>query len=187
MKHLGSKIKVNDNTLKVLLFNIWNEKALGLVEALVALAVVGTAMVLITQVSLRTIKQARRNELQDVAVQAAVEALDFMKQPGNIKVDGVKPDESYGQYYKLDLTANIPQIVYKERDMGANEIRECDFSSFYYNESLGSSGYYVCQQIFIQEVTSHKFDLKVIVVWQTVGGEYDKKVFEGFRVGTIGS
>ncbi len=163
-----------------------NESALGLVEALISLAVVGTAMVVITRVSLRTIKQARKNELQDIAVQAAVEAMDFMKQPGTIVVEGDVPVESFGKYYRIALSEQKP-IIFVENDhlAGENEIANCDSSSSYYNGSLGSGGYDMCQQIYVKKITPRRYDLQVIMVWQTVGGEFEKKKFDGYRIGEI--
>ena len=70
--------------MKKILRKTKDESAFSLVEAVIALALVGTAMVIITQVSLSTIKRAKKNELEDVAVQAGVEAMDFVKQPIDI-------------------------------------------------------------------------------------------------------
>ncbi|MBN2015742.1 hypothetical protein JW766_02825 [Candidatus Dojkabacteria bacterium] len=177
-KLIGSKIR----HLKEL---VRGSDGLGLVEVLVALAVVGTAMVIITQISLKTIKQARKNELQDVANQVAVEALDFMKQPGNITVEtigGSSPNLN-GGLYRLDVANG--KIEYSSSQQAELSTSNCTPGSHYLDASLYSSGYHVCQQIKLTKVSEYRFNIKVIVVWQTVGGEYDIRELAGYRIGEI--
>ena len=161
------------------------EKALGLVEALIALAVVGTGMVLITYISLKTIRRARQNELQDVAVQAGVEAIDFMKDPADIVVEGGPYPEQSGTYYKLDFS--VVGLRHNPYDLYEIDQNSCSETSYYLVGSLFDSGYTVCQQIKVtpQDGSTRKFNIEVIVVWQTVGGGFEKRVFKGFRVGGI--
>lgn len=184
--------KYSDNTrsiqfnyyLKLVLKHVKKENALGLVEALIALAVVGTGMVILTTISLKTIRQARKNELQDVAVQAAVEALDFMKDPSTIDTDRLPADQ--GSYYRLDLASSPPLIWVADGNLNPDEsleIDSCTEDNTYYVSSLPD--YFVCQQIFVQNVGTKRYDLKVIVVWKTIGGDYEKQDIEGYRLGSI--
>jgi len=162
--------------MKSLIKKLTGQKGLGLVEVLVALGIVGSGMVIITQVSLRTIKQARKNELQDVANQLAVEALDFMKMPADITMgSGDIPG-----YFKLDFD---PVQIVKGED---NEISNCYRTGDYYVD-LGYEGYVVCQQIYLEESSlgSDRYDFQVKVVWETVGGEFEEITVSGHRVGAI--
>jgi len=166
-------------------------EAFGLVESLISLAIVGTGMVLITSLSIRTIKLARKNELQDVAVQTAVEALDFLKDPGEIPADlsnigGGEITSSGGFFYALDFEGT-PRVVAKEHGY-AEEILDCSTVSFSsYGVSSLAPDYTVCQQILIksEQDSNQRFALKAIVVWETIGGEYDKRIIEGFRIGSF--
>ncbi|MBU0975953.1 type II secretion system GspH family protein [Patescibacteria group bacterium] len=157
-----------------------NEKAFSLVEAVVALAIVGVAMVIITQVSLKTLKQAKKNELQEVAVQSAVEAMDFAKQPNDLEVD-VPPATS--KFYKLDI-ANAQLI---STGVTQSEINSCSAGSEYIVAYLNSSGYTVCQQIYITKpgTSSEKWDIEVKVVWLSVDGEYEESKIKGYRLGGL--
>lgn len=171
---------------------IKSEKALGLVEALIALAVVGTGMVLITYISLKTIKEARKNELQDVAVQSAVEAMDFMKYPAAISTytepTATPIPHLISPYvnFKLDFGSTPPRIVkcVDSSDL-SNDPSNCDTASPYYVASLGPE-YLVCQQIKVTEVTDLKYNIEVVVVWQSVGGDFEMRVIQGYRLGSIG-
>jgi competence protein ComGC len=174
---------------------IRNTQAFGLVEALVALAIVGTGMILITSLSIRTIKQARKNELQDVAIQSAVEAMDFLKDPGEIQADllsfsGATITDANGYYYALDFS-EAPKIKAKAAaylNSDVNEINDCSTTHFtMYGVTSLEPDYIICQQILVrsEQASSERFDVKVIVVWETVGGEYDKRVIEGFRIGAF--
>lgn len=156
------------------------QKGLGLVEVLVSLAIVGTGMVIITSISLKTIKQARKNELQDVANQVAVEGLDFMKLPSAIEADMVRDG-----YYKLNYDPNV-ELVNIANASEIDESYNCASGQEYYID-LGTVGYNVCRQIYIEssDLGSNRYDVKVIVVWETVGGEMDKVVLEGHRIGEI--
>ncbi|MDD3647999.1 MAG: type II secretion system protein [Candidatus Dojkabacteria bacterium] len=153
-----------------------NEKAFSLVESVIALAIVGVAMVIITQVSLATLKQAKKNELQEVAVQSAVEAMDFVKQPSDLLVD-VDPPRSY----KLDLT----YVKLISSGLDQSDITTCDSSSDYLVNSLFSSGYTICQQVFITKPgpSEQKWDVRVLVLWKTVDGKIDKAEIKGYRLG----
>ena len=166
--------------IKCIQKRILEERALGLVEVLVSLAIVGTGMVIITSVSLKTIKQARKNELQDVANQIAVEALDFMKIPMDIDADVVSDG-----YYELDFDST-PYLI---SDVSGSEldpaVSSCTPNHSYYID-LGTAGYVVCRQIYIQTVSPGRYDFKVIILWETVGQEESEKaIFEGHRIGDI--
>lgn len=165
---------------------LMKEKGLGLVEALIALGVVGTGMVVITYLSMKTIRLARKNELQDVAVQAGVEAMDFLKDP--VPLDATMPPhwnvtDSGGHYYNLDMTTNPPRIV------GAlyppDEIQDCEAATYDVYGVSTLPDYVVCQQIKVESAggSDTKFNIDVIVVWQTIGGGYEKKVLQGYRLG----
>ena len=169
---------------------IRSEKALGLVEALLALAVVGTGMVLITYVSLKTIKQARKNELQDVAIQTAVEAMDFMKDPATIRINGsLLPAENTGTYYKLNFTSiKLDYSTYPQHQHELEAVEaHCNESSYYIVSSLVPEGYTICQQIHVtpEPGSSLRFDIEAIVVWKSVAGGYEKRVLRGYRLGRI--
>lgn len=157
-----------------------DQKALGLVEALVALAVIATGMVVITSLSLKTIKQARKNEMQDVSIQTAVEAMDFMKQPGVIQTTVGKLPNPTGRSYRLNLDS-LPYLIYVGD--GTGEINNCTKTSPYYVSDV--SDFLVCQQIIIKESAVGRYTIKVVVVWQTVGGDFEKRTFDGFRYGNI--
>ena len=110
---------------------IISQKALGLVEALISLAVVATGMVIITSLSLKTLKVVRKNELQDIAVQIGVEAMDFMKQPASIRTVGASGD--YQGYYYVNLS-DEPYGIVKTSDL--NEIDSCSPSSNYHVSTI---------------------------------------------------
>ncbi len=170
----------NLKRIKVYIKRLCSQKALGLVEVLIALAVVSTGMVMITSLSLKTLKVVRKNELQDIAVQLGVEAMDFMKQPGTIAVQSY--DDTYAGYYYLDISSEPYKIVEVQ---GYEEIDTCDSNSRYRVSSVAETS--VCQQIQVQNDpggSSTKYNIKVILVWETVGrDEYDKKVYTGIRRG----
>jgi type II secretory pathway pseudopilin PulG len=164
-----------------------NETALGLVEALIALAVVGTGMVVLTTISLKTIKRARKNELQDVAIQTGVEAMDFMKDPAPVHADlqaywSITDDG--GHYFSLDMSGSIPKIV---GSLDTAEIETCDTGTYSVYGVKSLTDYVVCQQIKVESDggSSTKFNIEVIVVWQTVGGVFEKRLIKGYRLGEI--
>lgn len=175
--------------LEILRF-LKNKKGLGLVEALVALAVVGTAMVIITTISIKTIKKARKNELQDVAVQAKVEALDYLKDPTEIQAKfGSSCDlTSLSGYARLDFSETTPILV----GTGGTSSGEVEIDakskpdSKYLNPSL-SPDYEVYQQVYIESDSGRadRFNIRSIVVWQSVGGEYERSTESGYRMGSI--
>ena len=157
------------------------EKGMGLVEALIALAVVATGMVVITSLSLKTIKQVRRNEMQDVAVQIGVEAMEFMKQPGKITRTGTG---TINGYYELDISTVEHARIIKEID--TVDISECNASSPYKVDYVTDMN--VCQQIQIQQITgfTDQYDIRVIIVWDSIGSStnnYEKRIFTGYRQG----
>lgn len=165
--------------------NLINQKGLGLVEALVALAIVGTAMILITQVSFKTLKQARKDELQDVAIQIAVEASDFLKQPGDIDAFNASSFSDTG-YFSMEVESNYAGINYQVT--ATDEIGEdfnCENDTIY-KVDVGE-GYDICCQIYIDkdDTREKRYDFRVIVVWLTVGGINEKRVIEGYRYGDI--
>ncbi len=165
------------------------QKAIGLVEAVVAIGIISTAMIIITQVALKTIKRARKVELEDVAIQAAVEALDYLKIPSELEVDfgSVCNFDSIKGYAKLFPIAGyggmytiVGTSVYGD---GSNEINETNHPSTYLNQSLSEEGYEVYQQIFLESAGKKRYIIKSIVVWRSVDGEYYKKVLAGYRYG----
>lgn len=168
--------------------SVRGEKALGLVEALVAIAVVGSGMVIITSMSLRSMKLARKNEIQDVAIEAAVEAMDFMKDPGSVVIK--KSDYPAGglsdekpHYFRLDVE-NVPPWL-ENPMLPQSDLQTCDSGSGYLVGRLKNENYIICQQIMVKSIGQSKsrFDIEVTVVWQTVGGDIDKRVISGYRYG----
>jgi len=159
------------------------ERGMGLVEALIALAVVATGMVVITSLSLKTIKYVRRNEMQDVAVQIGVEAMDFMKQPGKIETNDLT---NIAGYYKLDISSVQHARIIKDTSPAAGEIYNCD-GLFYKVGYITDMN--VCQQIQIQTTTfSDQYNVKVIIVWVSIGSsadKYEKRIFTVFRRGSF--
>ena len=165
--------------LKIILKKVFSPKAFGLVEVLISLAVVSTGMVMVTSLSLKTLKVVRKNELQDISVQLGVEAMEFMKQPGQINIENAGVDNVNGYYY-LEIDDTPYRIV---RTQDTSEIDKCSSNSNYAVTSISETE--VCQQINIRrDAQSSKYYMKVIIVWKTVGrDEYDKRVYEGIRRG----
>jgi hypothetical protein len=175
---------------------IKSECALGLVEALVALAVVGTGMIVITHLSLKIIKKARENELQDIAVQTAVEAMEFMKQPGDIQSDVLSACSvaSLMDSYKLDVQNNriitYASVGLYERIGCSGGVINCGpgdvyyVGPFYLMDSLEDEGKF-CRQINVVQNGEFSYDIEIIVVWESVGGECEEYVLEGDRIGII--
>lgn len=165
---------------KTAIKKLFSQKGLGLVEVLISLAVVSTGMVMITSLSLKTLKVVRKNELQDIAVQLGVEAMDFMKQPNTISVESY--DDYYPGYYYLDISTAPYRIV---KVQGYEEIETCNPNSRYHVSSVSETS--VCQQLHIENDpggSTTKYIIKVILVWETVGGDqYDKRVYTGIRRG----
>ncbi|MFC1780102.1 hypothetical protein ACFLY9_00185 [Patescibacteria group bacterium] len=167
-----------------------SEKALGLVEALVSLAVVGTGMVLITSLSLKTLKQARKNELQDIAVQAAVEAMDTMKQPRDIQTNLKSGCSSViFNFYKVDVQTNT--IIteggtnYQTEISCTNYPNICGPADFFQVDALTTSKY--CSQVQLASIagSNYKYEIRVKVLWETVGGDCEEFILEGYRYGKI--
>ena len=175
--------------MKKILRKTKDESAFSLVEAVIALALVGTAMVIITQVSLSTIKRAKKNELEDVAVQAGVEAMDFMKQPIDIDASTV-PTHTVDRYYQLDPSpaAGSPALNYiTSYQYEISPTSNCDSTNPYYHTNLGAEGYTICQQVKIIRTgpTDPKYDIEVLVVWKTIDNEYELRRIKGYRVGNF--
>lgn len=170
-----------------------NDKGIGLVEVLVSIGIVGSAMVIITSLTLSSLRLARKNEYQDVAVQSAVEALDFLKDPVEIDVDlflsGTSSlyDSTPDAFY-LDFgssTTTPPMIV--ENSSSTPIGNTCTSSSPYVVAQLLNEGYLVCRQILILSDNGSKknFYITVHVVWETIGDDFDKRTFEGYRYGAL--
>jgi hypothetical protein len=185
--------------MKVMKRFLKNENAIGLVEALVSIAIVGTGMVLITYFSLKSVKLARKNELKDIAVQTAVEAMDFMKQPGYIStnIPGATLDPKYGykDAYKLDFSQNRLIMDHSPSNLtdeiGCSSEKRCgptDSSRYYLVDSLKNEevGEF-CQQIRItpDPDSVDRYEVKIIVTWLSVGDVCEEYVLDGYRIGKI--
>lgn len=157
------------------------EKALTLIEALISLAIVGTGMVIVTNLSFRAMRQARMNELQDVAIQAGVEAVDYMKSPGALNADALPASGTAGMYYIDEADFSLRQTT---QALEANET-SCNESSVYAISSLFESNYQMCQQINITPKTGDRYDYEVIIVWKTLGDKFETRSVTGFRVDEI--
>lgn len=168
----------------MLLNSLKDQNALGLVEALLAIAVIGSGMIIITAVTMKTIKIARKNEMQDVAIQAAVEAMDLMKMPGDLsaKFGGSNCNvDNLDGYAKLDFSQTVPVLRGTGRYGYESPIDENNHNIEYLNPNL--TDFEVYQQIYIVSGGHEKYDIQAIVVWESVGGEYEKQVIEGYRLG----
>jgi type II secretory pathway pseudopilin PulG len=181
--------------MKVMKRFLKNENAIGLVEALVSIAIVGTGMVLITYFSLKSVKLARKNELKDIAVQTAVEAMDFMKQPGDIQIDidwacRTSPPFIKSTGKKLDYGNQVlitRDGLEGETRIGCGGINMCGASGsdYYRVSSLDTEGKF-CQQIWFFEGDSpDTWDVQVLVTWESVGGECEEYRLDGTRIGKI--
>lgn len=169
-----------------ILKKIQSESALGLVEAVVSIGIIGTAMIVITNVAMGTIKRARKVELEDVAIQAAVEAMDYLKIPSELEVDaGEQPCNlnDINGYAYLDRSANqaLPKIVFESGT--TEEISSPNIDPKYKNSILEGEGYEVYQQVQVESVGSRRYEIVSKVVWRTIGGEYGEQKLVGYRYG----
>lgn len=164
-----------------------NNKGLGLVEVLVSLAIVSTGMVVITSLSLKTIKEARNNEMQDVSVQIGAQAMDYLKQPSEIEVNDLeRPTELEERSYKLDFGTSLPILKRVSRSpLNGREINDCEDDSDYIVDVV--TDFNLCQQVLIRKNADkdNHYNIRVIVVWKASGGESRKRVETGTRIGFI--
>lgn len=166
---------------------ITTEAGQGLIEAVVALAIIGIVMVGITLVTIRSMRIARENELEDVATQALVEAVDYLKAPGTINAyisnsnfgaevgESIHEDSNflaYGGFFKIDDSQDGGYKLISEGNAFANPQSGCDENSPYALTSLqdvgGEIGYDVCVQIYINpREDSGTYDVYVLGYWSS--------------------
>lgn len=179
------------------MFDIRENKGFGLVEVLVAIAIVGTAMVLITSMSLRSMKVARKNELQNVAVEVADEAMDFLKEPVPINttmVGASNISDGNKHYFYLEQnfgTGNPPELQEIRASSALGSTCNDNPSNKFRIDWLAQEGIVVCRQIAIEAVETQpgsysdfKFDVETKVVWKTIDGD-EERFFTGYRFGTF--
>jgi hypothetical protein len=161
-----------------------DQKALGFLEVLIALTIVGTGMVIVTSMSLRSMRVAKMNENQDVAIQVAVDAMDYLKNPGDIGISEA-PITAPAYYSLASDTFEISRENVPQRELEANE-NDCNESSETLVSNLWESDptYTICRQIMIEKTSSDRYDIEVTVIWSTVG-DYNKHVISGHRVGKL--
>lgn len=128
--------------------------ALGLVEVLVVLAIVGTTMVAAMQLATNSFVSIRDNQITDVATGILIQGLEIAKSPQDVRLTnefgGVLDVE--GSYW-VNLTAN-PPVLWQESRSITDVITGCEKDSTYFmeiNENVLGVTPQVCLQIIIEE------------------------------------
>lgn len=187
--------------MKKLIRFIKQEKGIGLVEALISIGIVGSGMVVITFVSFKSIRRAKSNELKDIAVQASVEAMDFMKQPGNVEVSCFSYTGAINESGEnnasiildnvdgplLDATksgASLSKISCASNPCSGKRGSITSDEAYRVNSISDNEKTLFCRQILVTG-TQYNLDIEVRTTWETVGGECREYILEGRRIGKI--
>lgn len=180
---------------------IKSKSGFSLVEAVIALGIIGVALVMVTSFTISTMKVAKKNELEDVAVQSLVESMEFLKQPGPIYVGKYKNEMSDPQetrsYFSLGSAEEYPEsgstILVPDGQIQSLEVNSCNDTSLHYIQFPDNPEYTVCVQLYVdgyvngtgEPVRKGEFLIHGVVVWKSIGGIWEKRTVNGYRVGTI--
>lgn len=134
------------------------KKGVSLIEVMIVLGIVSTALVASISIIARSLIEVRINEIEDSVNTSLIQTMEIIKSPQDISVAGNPRLTSYGtpNYFKLNTTGNENVITYDGANQG--EIQTCDSNSFYASEYLISSGidsFNLCLQVIITPINNN--------------------------------
>jgi hypothetical protein len=169
-----------------------NEKAFGLVEVLIGLAIFGTAIIAATSLTVKSLRIVKDNELADTANGIMIKTLELAKYPEtDTKFPGLSDDGSKKIYY---LTGNIDDFnqlnfdnltfIKKTSELNTDGIPSTDCISQTGNQIKvnfeGISGLIVCNQIVFERLDSGNYEVSSRVIFQTAK-EVREAEIKGFK------
>lgn len=156
-----------------------NKKAFGLLEALVAIAVFGMAIVLGLNLVVQSLKIIKDNQISDEATTFMVSTLEYVKSP-NLDSAIISPG-FYSLIYNGSFTGLTSQAIELEKD-------NCSASSPYAVEVSPDNPLVVCTSIKVELVDSSNpnsdFLITSKVVYE-VSDEFLVREIRGFKQKSI--
>lgn len=156
--------------------------AVGLVEVLVVLAIVGVTMVASMQLTTDALRSIRDNQVADVALGFLVQGLEIAKNP-----QGVQLSSSFGQIvdvdgsYSLDDTTSPPTLFQLNNNI-TNPIQDCQAQYIVqYDQAIQGNKPEICLQIIIEEIAVGSYRIQTRVVYPTSDGPVVRSL-EGVRL-----
>jgi len=108
--------------------------------------------------------------------------LDFLKQPMDISTSQIPIGNA--RCYKIDYNADAgqPYFIRVSDNSACNESFVCDDNEDDY-KLTNVYDFNICQQINIKKNSSYFYEYRVIITWESVGGEQKRVEEKGFRYG----
>ncbi len=167
------------------------QKAFGLVEIIVSLAVFGTAIIATMALTVNAYTTVKNNELGDLANSIMISSGEYFKSPNAKTI--LPPAGSNGSfYYNLTTPINVNPGSTQVSNLGFNrqtstaaKINSCDTGSIYkvaFNDTTGlPNNFIVCNQVIIQPQPDGSYKILSEVVYKTSKG-LDQSELIGYRL-----
>ncbi|MCA9383899.1 hypothetical protein KC909_06075 [Candidatus Dojkabacteria bacterium] len=164
-------------------------KAFGLVEALLALAIFGTAIIAATAVTIKSLRTVKNNELADFANSVMVRSMEYTRSESgtNAVLSALGPEP---WLFSLQGDVTDPNSTIFLADQAADpdpnrqlDIDECTSTSRYLIDMSGDpelAGLLFCNQIIV-ETLGDNYQVTSRMVFQT-GNEFQFAEITGFKV-----
>lgn len=128
--------------------SIFNNKisATGLVEVITVLAIMAFTMVAIVGVTVRGMRQVKKNEVEDRAVGIQIRSLEYAKSPASLNIPPMENGDIL--YFSVDTSSGIQLSSVA----GATIIDEtnCDINSPYHVDLGTGNKDMICNQIIVE-------------------------------------
>jgi type II secretory pathway pseudopilin PulG len=156
-------------------------KALGLVEVLVALAIIGMTMVGAMQITTDAFRSIRDDEISDLASGFLLQGMEIAKSPQRVVLK-----DSFGTVtdpvgsYKIDVN-QTPPALFKVSTATDSLIRTCNtnYEVQISREIVGATPQ-ICLQVIIQQANPNGYAIKSHVIFPTRTGQIETTLF-GYR------
>jgi len=175
-------------------------KAFGLVESLVAMAVFGTAIIMITSLSAKSLRTVKENELADFANSIMVRSMEYVRsdQVDNASFNNYNIDTFSGKiYFKITGDLSDPAALISayaidddplqqtafERNLAINNLSNCDGSSYKIDVTGNTewSKLIICNQLSLEKDASNNFIITSTVVYKGLD-DYKVTQMRGYKL-----
>ncbi len=156
-------------------------KAVGLVEVLVVLTIVGVTMIGAMQLTTQAFNSIRENEITDLASGFLIQGIEIAKSPQRVVLTNdvgivTNPEGSYA----IDVSQN-PPVLFKIDDRTNQPIQSCENAyEVEITQEVTGTKPAICLQIIIKEITIDTYEITSRVIYSTRDGQIDRTL-KGFR------
>jgi type II secretory pathway pseudopilin PulG len=167
------------------------QKAFGLVEIIISLAVFGTAIIATMSLTVRSYVTVKNNELGDLANSIMISSSEYFKSP-NAKTILPAAGTSGSFYFNLTSPINInpgtqtvTNLSFNRQTQTSQKINTCDSGSAYKVAFTNTTGlpnnFILCNQVIIQPQADGSYMILSEVVFNTSKG-LDQSELIGYRL-----